>query len=90
MIEALTMGGVNAGLPADLAAELAARTAAGAAAMVLQTGETPAILRERVTSPGGTTLAGLGVLRERGFDKTVAEAVEAATRRSAELGRAKL
>jgi pyrroline-5-carboxylate reductase len=88
MIEALTTGGVNAGLPADLAAELAARTAAGAAAMVLQTGETPAVLRERVTSPGGTTLAGLGVLTERGFADTVAKAVEAATKRSAELGRA--
>jgi pyrroline-5-carboxylate reductase len=88
MIESLTTGGVNAGLPADLAAELAARTAAGAAAMVLQTGDSPAVLRERVTSPGGTTLAGLGVLKERGFDKAVAEAVEAATRRSAELGSA--
>ena len=54
--------------------------------MVLQTGETPAVLRERVTSPGGTTLAGLGVLRERGFSETVSEAVQAATRRSIELG----
>jgi len=87
MIEALTAGGVAAGLPAELAAELATRTAAGAAAMVLQTGETPAVLRERVTSPGGTTLAGLGVLKERGFGDAVAQAVEAATRRSAELGR---
>ena len=59
MIEALTAGGVAMGLPAELAAELAARTVAGAAEMVLQTGETPAVLRDRVTSPGGTTLAGL-------------------------------
>jgi pyrroline-5-carboxylate reductase len=88
MIEALTEGGTAAGLPAELAAELAARTAAGAAEMVLQTGETPGVLRERVTSPGGTTVAGLGVLSERGFSATVAEAVQAATRRSAELGRA--
>jgi pyrroline-5-carboxylate reductase len=88
MIEALTEGGVAAGLPAELAAELAARTAAGAAEMVLQTGETPAVLRERVTSPGGTTLAGLGVLTERKFAEAVAAAVEAATKRSVELGRA--
>jgi pyrroline-5-carboxylate reductase len=87
MIEALAEGGIAAGLPARLAAELAARTVAGAAAMVLQTAETPAVLRERVTSPGGTTVAGLAVLTERGFNKAVADAVQAATRRSAELGR---
>lgn len=88
MIEALAAGGVAVGLPAELAAELAARTAAGAAEMVLQTGETPAVLRERVTSPGGTTLAGLAVLTERKFADAIAAAVEAATKRSAELGRA--
>jgi pyrroline-5-carboxylate reductase len=87
MIEALTAGGVAVGLPADLAAELAARTAAGAAEMVLETGETPAVLRERVTSPGGTTLAGLDELAERGFDDAVVSAVTAAARRSEELGR---
>jgi pyrroline-5-carboxylate reductase len=86
MIEALSEGGVAAGLPAELAAELAARTAAGAASMVLETGETPAVLRERVTSPGGTTVAGLGVLTERRFREAVVEAVQAAARRSAELG----
>ncbi len=64
MIEALTEGGVAGGLPPKLAAELAARTAVGAAEMVLQTGETPAVLRDRVTSPGGTTQAGLAVLKE--------------------------
>lgn len=88
MIEALTAGGVAAGLPPALAAELAARTAVGAAEMVVQTGETPAVLRERVTSPGGTTLAGLAVLSERKFADAVVAAVEAATKRSAELGRA--
>jgi pyrroline-5-carboxylate reductase len=87
MIEAMAAGGVAVGLPAELAAELAARTAAGAAEMVLETGETPAVLRERVTSPGGTTLAGLGVLDKRGFGEAVVTAVEAATRRSEELGR---
>jgi pyrroline-5-carboxylate reductase len=70
----------------ELAGELAARTVAGAAEMVLQTGETPAMLRDQVTSPGGTTLAGLGMLRERGFSEAVSEAVKAATRRSVELG----
>jgi pyrroline-5-carboxylate reductase len=86
MIEALTEGGAAAGLPIGLAAELAARTAAGAAGMVLETGESPAVLRERVTSPGGTTVAGLGVLTERRFREAVVEAVQAAARRSAELG----
>src|SRR3954447_16053155 len=87
MIEALAEGGTAEGMPPQLALELAARTVAGAADMVLQTGESPAVLRERVTSPGGTTLAGLGVLRERGFSDAVKDAVQAAPRRSAELGK---
>jgi pyrroline-5-carboxylate reductase len=87
MIEALTEGGIACGLPAELAAELAARTTVGAAEMVLQTGETPAVLRDRVTSPGGTTQAGLAVLQEKKFHDAVVAAVVAATRRSAELGR---
>jgi pyrroline-5-carboxylate reductase len=86
MIEAMAAGGVAEGMSAELAGELAARTVSGAAEMVLQTGERPAVLRDRVTSPGGTTLAGLGVLRERGFGEAVSDAVKAATRRSVELG----
>jgi pyrroline-5-carboxylate reductase len=86
MIEALAEGGVAEGMSPQLAGELAARTVSGAAEMVLQTGETPAVLRDRVTSPGGTTLAGLGVLRERGFGEAISDAVKAATRRSVELG----
>jgi pyrroline-5-carboxylate reductase len=86
MIEALAAGGTAAGLPAELAGELAARTAAGAAQMVLVTGQAPAALREQVTSPGGTTLAGLAVLSDRGFADAVSAAVSAATRRSVELG----
>jgi pyrroline-5-carboxylate reductase len=86
MIEALADGGEAEGMSPELALELAARTVRGAAEMVLQTGESPSVLRDRVTSPGGTTLAGLGVLRERAFGEAVCEAVKAATRRSAELG----
>jgi pyrroline-5-carboxylate reductase len=88
MIESLSEGGVRMGLPRELAADLAAHTVAGAAEMVLATGETPAVLRDRVTSPGGTTLAGLKALEEGAFQTTVADAVRAATRRSQELGRA--
>jgi pyrroline-5-carboxylate reductase len=87
MIEALAEGGTAAGLPPKLAAELAARTVAGAAETVLQTQDPPAVLRDRVTSPGGTTQAGLEVLAERGFRDTIVQAVTAATERSAELGR---
>jgi pyrroline-5-carboxylate reductase len=86
MIEALAAGGEAAGLPDELACEMAARTVAGAAQMVIQTGETPSVLRDRVTSPGGTTLAGLAVLLERGFDDAVSAAVVAAAKRSRELG----
>lgn len=89
MIEALAAGGVQAGLPPELSSELAARTVSGAAEMVLETGESPSVLRERVKSPGGTTVAGLAVLEQHDFAKTVAEAVVAATHRSAELGQAK-
>jgi pyrroline-5-carboxylate reductase len=87
MIEVLSEGGVKMGLPSALAADLAARTVAGAAEMVLASGETPAVLRDRVTSPGGTTLAGLKAMEEGGFHAAVIAAVTAATRRSAELGK---
>ncbi|HEY4232361.1 MAG TPA: pyrroline-5-carboxylate reductase [Lacipirellulaceae bacterium] len=87
MIELLSEGGVAMGLPAALAADLATHTVAGAAEMILTTGETPAVLRDRVTSPGGTTLAGLKALEDGGFRAAVIGAVTAATRRSAELGK---
>lgn len=87
VIEALSDGGVRAGLPSDLAASLAAETVAGAAEMVLATRETPAKLREAVTSPGGTTVAGLEALESGGLRETLIAAVCAATNRAAELGK---
>ena len=85
--EALIAGGIAAGLEASVARELALQTISGAAAMLLETGETPERLREMVTSPGGTTLAGLTELERRGFFETVRDGVVTATRRSEELGR---
>jgi len=85
--EGLIAGGVAAGLAPDLATRLAYQTLVGAAAMLRETGETPEALRAMVTSPGGTTFAGLGVLGERGFKDALIAAVVAATRRAEELGR---
>jgi pyrroline-5-carboxylate reductase len=85
-IEALADGGVLAGLPRDLALRFAAQTLLGAAKMVLENGEHPAQLRDRVASPGGTTIAGLKALEERGFRDALMSAVAAATARSKELG----
>lgn len=85
--EGLIAGGVASGLTAALATQLTLQTLGGAAAMLQETGETPEALRAAVTSPGGTTLAGLGELERRGFKDAVASAVVTATRRSEELGR---
>ena len=87
LIEALADGGVRAGLPKSTALALAAQTVAGAAGMVLETGEHPAVLRDRVMTPGGTTVAGVAVLERSGFRSAAMEAVKAAADRSAELGK---
>lgn len=85
--EGLIAGGVAAGLTEAVARRLAFQTIAGAAAMLLETGESPETLRAQVTSPGGTTLAGLTELERRGFKDAVAAGVVAATKRSVELGK---
>jgi pyrroline-5-carboxylate reductase len=85
-IEALADGGVRAGLPRDKALRYAAQTVLGAAAMVKETGKHPGELKDMVTSPGGTTIAGVAALENGAFRGTVMNAVEAAWRRSQELG----
>lgn len=87
MIEALSDGGVRMGLPRDVATRLAAQTLLGAAKMVLETGAHPGELKDAVTSPGGTTIAGLHALERGGLRASLMNAVEAATARAIELGK---
>jgi pyrroline-5-carboxylate reductase len=87
LIEALIDAGIAVGLPADAARELALQTALGAAVLARESERSPGELREQVTSPGGTTQAGLARLAARDFRGAVAEAVRAAAERSRELGR---
>lgn len=85
-VETMIDAGVKAGLNKDNASELAVQTLIGTAKLI-ETGMPPEKLREMVTSPGGTTAAGLTVFRERGLKETVIAAIEAATGRAKELGR---
>jgi len=86
LVEALILAGTDVGLDHETAVALVTQTLIGAATMLRQSGESPAALRQRVTSPGGTTMAGIAALDEHGFTFAVREAVARATARSAELG----
>jgi pyrroline-5-carboxylate reductase len=85
MMEAMTEAGIRAGLDRGISEKLAVQTVFGAAKMVLETGETPGYLREKVTSPGGTTVAGLNALEKKGFSASIIEAVNSAAQRSREM-----
>jgi len=86
LLEALIRGATAQGLPEDAARDLAIQTVLGAAKLAQETGRDPAQLREQVTSPGGTTQAGIETLRTGRFSETVEAAIAAATARSVELG----
>jgi pyrroline-5-carboxylate reductase len=84
-IEALADGGVAAGLPRPIAQKLALQTVLGTARLLAESEDHPAIVKDRVTSPGGTTIAGVAALESRGFRSAAIEAVKAATQRAKEL-----
>jgi pyrroline-5-carboxylate reductase len=86
MIEALSDGGVAAGLPRDVATRLAAQTLLGSAKLLLETGQHPGALKDMVTSPGGTTVEGLHELEKAGVRGALINAVRAATEKSKKLG----
>jgi pyrroline-5-carboxylate reductase len=87
MVEALADGGVRMGLSRDVALTLAAQTVMGTAKMILEANLHPAVLKDMVSSPGGTTIAGLHALERGGIRAALMDAVEASTKRSTELGR---
>ena len=85
MVEAMTQGGIDGGLEPELAKTLAAGALAAAAALVNETGQTPLALRAEITSPAGTTAAGLEVLENEGFPGIIRASIRAARNRSIEL-----
>lgn len=87
VVESLVEGGVLAGLPRDVASSLAVQTVLGSAQLLASSSDGPEALRAAVTSPGGTTAAGLWALERGGVRAAFLEAVMAATQRSRELGR---
>jgi pyrroline-5-carboxylate reductase len=89
MIDAMTQAGVKCGLPEELALTLTAQTVKGAGEMILQKIGTPCELRTAVTSPGGTTEAGLKVMEGKHFRELIYNVVQAAMKRSIELGQSK-
>lgn len=87
VVEALTDGGVAVGLPRAIAAKLAVQTVKGSAQLLQEKNLHPAVLKDQVTSPGGTTIAGIAHLEQSGFRSALIEAVRTAYLRSQELGR---
>lgn len=87
-IEALAKGGIDLGLDKDVAIELASQTAIGAAHMIMKTGKSPETLRTEVTTPGGCTAVGLGVLAEGKVFDILVETVKATAKKAFELGQA--
>jgi pyrroline-5-carboxylate reductase len=86
-VEALIDAGLKTGLSRDVAEALALQTVLGSVKLMAESNEHPAVLRSRVTSPGGTTIAGLHVLEKSGFRGIIMDAIEAAANRATELGR---
>lgn len=87
LVEAMEKAGESAGIPRELARPLVLRTLLGAAKMLIETGEQPEVLRRQVTSPNGTTMAGIQELDHGDFKNTIRQAILSATCRSQELGR---
>ncbi|MDI6736246.1 MAG: pyrroline-5-carboxylate reductase [bacterium] len=85
IVEVLTAAGISLGLPEEISLPLAIETVEGAAKMLKETNEGPSILRNKVTSPGGATMAALNVLEEKGFREIFIQAVTVAAKRSKEL-----